>query len=426
MRIGVIGTGYVGLVSGVMFTTLGHQIVCIDNNATKLQKLKNGECIIYETGLKEYLDSAINSSSIEFTDDYTNLKACEAVFICVGTPANEDGSANLTYVKAAIESCVKNTSPDTLIIIKSTVPPSSAKQMQEFVRSLGYSHKIASNPEFLREGSAVYDFNNPDRIIVGCNPEQVRFFEKIYEKCSHVPMLVTDTTTSELIKYTSNSFLSIKLSFINEMSNLCEKLDADIEKLSEGVGLDKRIGSMFLKAGPGYGGSCFPKDTSALSVLATKLGCKSEVLDSAIKSNLARYELMKDKIVAATAGKNIAVLGVAFKAGTDDVRESPSVEIIKLLVEDDFKISVYDPVAEDNFKKLNMLEVEVHKSIESCCTSKDSVVILTEWAEFAEINWEHIGTLVKNKIVIDLRKIADKAKVKEAGFKYYTIGKAGD
>ncbi len=427
MKIGIIGTGYVGLVSGVMFTTESHDVLCIDSDVAKIEKLREGQCIIYEDELDTYLKSAISDGRINFSDNYSHLKFCEAIFICVGTPSNADGSANLSFVYEAAENAARNIDENVLIVIKSTVPPGTCNELSTYLNNKGYKHKVASNPEFLREGSAVFDYNNPDRIVIGASDESsFEILERIYENKirKNIPIVKAETTTSELIKYTSNSFLAIKLSFINEMANLCEKIGADISKLSEGVGLDKRIGSLFLKAGPGYGGSCFPKDTSALSVLARQKDCASQILDAAIESNLSRFALMSDKIIEATSeGKNISILGVAFKAGTDDVRESPSVEIIKLLIDSGYNISVYDPVALENFMQYNFRNVTCASSIIDCCRGADSVVILTEWEEFSEVDWAKIGEVMNRKVLIDFRKVTDEQLVVKAGFKYYTVGK---
>ncbi len=427
MRIGVVGSGYVGLVTGAMFSTINHEVICIDADETKIEKLKTGDPIIYEEKLGDILKEALLDKRITFSTNYLDLKNCEAVLICVGTPPKVDGSAELAYVKNSILEAAQNIDSSSIIIIKSTVPPGTCKEMEKCLRDNGYKHQIASNPEFLREGSAVFDFQNPDRLVFGASCEKsFEILRRIYDPQikEGVPAIETDTTTSEMIKYTSNSFLAIKLSFINEMANLCEYVDADIDELAKGVGLDKRIGELFLKAGPGYGGSCFPKDTSALSNLAASYNCRSAILDSAISSNIARYSMMRDKIKNILGdSREIAIFGVAFKDNTDDVRKSPSIEIIKLLIQDGFKISVYDPVALENFKNLNIKDIEIANSQEEAAKNKDAIVILTEWKEFAKIDWNKMAEAMNGRILIDLRKIADETAAKNAGFKYYTIGK---
>ncbi len=427
MKVGIVGTGYVGLVTGAMFSTIDHNVICIDSDNGKIEKLASGNPIIFEQNLGDILNKALLNKQIAFSSEYHDLRDCEAVLICVGTPPSEDGSADLSYVKNAVLEAAKNINSSTLIIIKSTVPPGTCKEMQRLLQENGYEHKIASNPEFLREGSAVFDFQNPDRLVFGTSSDiDTQILRGIYQSQINkkIPTVETDTTTSEMIKYTSNSFLAIKLSFINEMANLCEYVDADIDALSKGVGLDKRIGELFLKAGPGYGGSCFPKDTSALSQLAASYNCRSEILDSAISSNIARYSMMSDKIKNILGERrDVAILGIAFKGNTDDVRKSPSIEIIKLLLQDGFRITVFDPVALDNFKSLNIEDVSIADSVEQASENKDAIIILTEWHEFAEINWNKISGLVRGKILIDLRKITDENAAKTAGFEYYTIGK---
>ena len=430
MKIGIVGTGYVGLVTGVMLTSIGHEIVCVDNDLGKVHRLSQGDPIIYEDGLENLMKEAIRGNKIIFSSNYSDLNSCDSLFICVGTPSKEDGSANLSFVEEAVKNAARNVDRSSLIIIKSTVPPGTCRHMQKSINDLGYNHKIASNPEFLREGSAIFDFSSPDRLVFGTsNPDDIVILKQIYQPQieKNVEVVETDTTTAEMIKYTSNSFLAIKLSFINEMANLCEYVDADIEKLAKGVGLDKRIGELFLNAGPGYGGSCFPKDTSALSMLAASYNCKSEILDSAIKSNISRYSLMKDKIKSILGNKrNIAVLGIAFKANTDDIRKSPAVEIVKLLLKEGFEISVFDPAALRNFAKLNLPRVTIASSSTEASLGKDAIVILTEWEEFKKIDWQIFAGSMKNKVVIDFRKVADEWAVKKAGFKYFTIGRKHD
>jgi UDPglucose 6-dehydrogenase len=425
MKIGVIGTGYVGLVTGVMLASLGHKIICIDKDKSKLEKLSNGEPIIYENGLEEKLKSAILNNMMIFTHDYSEINDCDAIFICVGTPSGSDGGANLEYVYSAIDSLIEFANNDSVIIIKSTVPPGTCKEIQKYLHTHNRKNKIASNPEFLREGSALYDFENADRIIIGGDDYSCSILEKIYEKQikKNIPVVKSSTTTSELIKYASNSFLAVKLSFINEMSDLCEKIDADVETLSQGMGLDKRIGAMFLKAGPGYGGSCFPKDTLALSKLASDTETNLEVLNASIKSNLARYKLMADKIIGICQNaKTLTILGAAFKAGTDDVRESPAIHIMKLLIEKSIKLNVYDPIAIKNFRELKIDNTESFDNIYDASINSDGIVILTEWEEFKYLDFSKLSNIISRKIIIDLRKILDSKLVKKSSFEYYTIG----
>lgn len=425
MKIGVIGTGYVGLVSGVMLSTEDNSVICIDKSKDIITKLKIGECTIYENMLDHYLKSSLDNNKISFSSNYNDIKDVEALFICVGTPSSDDGSANLDYIYSSIDSSLEVVSKDCLIIIKSTVPPGSSKKFQDYIYKKGYHNKIATNPEFLREGTAIYDFQNADRIVFGIQNEQSKkILLDIYKSdvLKGTEIVFTDLTTSEMIKYVSNSFLSIKLSFINEMANLCEKIDANIHDLSKGVGLDKRIGSMFLNAGPGYGGSCFPKDTNALKFVSDKLNVKSLVLDASIESNLARYSLMAKKIEDNAGGKKIAILGMSFKAGTDDVRDSPAVEIINILSEKGYDMNCYDPASNNNFRSLNIRNTKTCKSLNEAVKDTNTIVILTEWEEFKEINLEDISKLVTNKIIIDLRNIIDRDYALKLGFEVTNIG----
>lgn len=428
-KIACIGTGYVGLVSGVMFASIGHQVICIDTDQSKIEQLSAGKCTIYEKDLEKHLSAAILNDMIKFSTSYEDIKDVSAVFICVGTPPGPDGKANLSYVIDSILEAASIISDQAIIVVKSTVTPGTCKKLEALLEEKGYKHKIASNPEFLREGSAVSDFQNPDRIIFGGDKFAFEVLHEIYKPLidAGVKTVETDVTTSELIKHASNSFLAVKLSYINEMANLCEKIGADIETLSLGMGLDKRIGSQFLKAGPGFGGSCFPKDTLALSNLSRELGVNATVLDAAIDSNLKRYGLMKDKISSiCEENKNLAILGAAFKAGTDDVRESPAVNIIELLVKDGFKLKVYDPVALENFIKLNIKNASPATSLEDACLGADAIIILTEWEEFSKMNLAKIGSIVSSKVIIDLRKVIQAEEAKKHGFKYYTIGQTND
>jgi UDPglucose 6-dehydrogenase len=427
MKIGIIGTGYVGLVTGVMLSRKGHNIKSIDLNPKIVEKLQSGICTIHESGLEKHLGDSLKESKISFSSDYKDLVCSDAIFICVGTPGNEDGSANLGYVYSAISSVIEICDESTLIIIKSTVPPTSAVKFQEFIRQKGKKHLVTSSPEFLREGSAVFDFENPDRIVCGITDEyQKEIFNKIYYyiDIKKTPIIFTDTTTSEMIKYSSNSFLSVKLSFINEMANLCEKIGANIDDLSKGMGMDKRIGSLFLNAGPGYGGSCFPKDTNALEYLASKNEIETLVLSSSIKSNLSRYSMMRDKIMSfVLSGSTITALGMAFKAGTDDVRDSPAVNIIKLLVQENFMVQCCDVAGNQNFAGLNLPNCTVHDNPYEAMHQSECIVIFTEWDEFKNLDYKKASSIVKNKLIIDLRNLLDYEKVTEAGFKIVNIGK---
>ncbi|MFY9589829.1 UDP-glucose dehydrogenase family protein [Rickettsia endosymbiont of Halotydeus destructor] len=434
MNITFIGCGYVGLVSGTVMSHLGHNVVCLDTDQTKIAKLNSGISPIYETDLDKYLQQSIKSERLKFTYNYdAELATAEAVFITVGTPSLPSGEADLTYVFDVIDKICNWISKDCLLVIKSTVPPTSCNKIIDYLAEKNFTFNVASNPEFLREGTAVKDFLAPDRIIVGVNNKKSEeIIRKIYLPLidQNIPLVVTDLVTSELIKYASNSFLATKISYINEMANLCEKTGANIKDLAFGMGLDQRIGAQFLNAGPGFGGSCFPKDILALRALAENYQTDCKILDAVIDSNRGRPFKMVDKISNLLgnelSGKNITILGLTYKAGTDDIRDSPAIEIIKNLLIKGAYIKAFDPVGLDNaqkyFENENLLYL---KSAIEACAQADAIVITTEWLEFNELDWIVIYKSVKSPIIIDLRNLLDAETVKAAGFEYYGIGRGG-
>ncbi|WP_395476993.1 UDP-glucose dehydrogenase family protein [Rickettsia endosymbiont of Pantilius tunicatus] len=431
MNITFIGSGYVGLVSGVMMSYLGHNVTCLDNDEAKISKLNKKILPIYEAKLDKYFMQALEHERLKFASFYNDeLKNTEAVFITVGTPSKESGEADLSYVYEAIDKVSLHINKDCLIVIKSTVPPSSCNNIIDYLKAKGFSFNIASNPEFLREGNAVKDFLYPDRIVIGVNnKESEHILRKIYTPLTDngAELVVTDLVTAELIKYGSNSFLATKIAFINEMANLCEKIGANIKDLSNGIGLDKRIGTAFLNAGPGFGGSCFPKDILALNSIITNNHIDSKILEAVITSNRERPNFMVDKIATLLdedlKGKNIAVLGLTYKAGTDDVRASPAIEIIKNLLDKGAYVKAFDPMGLENaqktFKNENLLYLDF--AIKACDFA-DAIVITTEWSEFQELDWQKIYSLVKSPIIIDLRNILKADEMESIGFRYYTVG----
>lgn len=422
MRLSFVGAGYVGLVSATLLSYLGHEVTCIDNNATKIDSLNSGIVPIYEPQLEEYIKQAINKQKLTFSSKHSKA---DAVFIAVGTPPLESGEADLRYIYSATLEAAKVYGKNTLIIIKSTVPPSTCSKLQQYLSEQGYEHEIASNPEFLREGSAIEDFLKPDRIVVGTSSDRAaKIMAAIYRPLTDegFKMLYTNITTSELIKYASNAFLATKIGFINEMANLCETLCADIDTLSKGMGMDHRIGSSFLKAGPGFGGSCFPKDILALSYLAHQNKQPCRILDSVIASNQDRMKHMVTKITNALGnlqGKTLAILGITFKAGTDDVRSSPALEIAYLLQKAEANLRIYDPEGMKNAAEL-IKDVTFTSSSYEATESADAVIILTEWEEFAQLDFDRIKSLIKAPVIFDLRNILDQSKL--AGFEYHKIG----
>lgn len=427
MYISFVGAGYVGLVSSILFTHLGHNVCSIDNNEQKITDLKNGIIPIYEPKLDEYLKQSLSKNQIEFSNKHKSSNDISAIFIAVGTPPLESGEADLSYIYEATLEAAKTSNDSTLIIIKSTVPPSTCSQLQSFLKENGYNHEIASNPEFLREGSAIEDFLHPDRIIIGTSSDRAsNILKAIYKPLTDQGsnLIQTDLNTAELIKYASNSFLATKIGFINEMANLCESIGADIDALSKGMGSDKRIGKDFLKAGPGFGGSCFPKDIMALSYLSHKIGKKCEILDSVISSNKNRKEYIVKKIsniLGSIENKTICILGITFKAYTDDVRSSPAIEIAKLLQHRGANITIYDPEGMKNAS----IELNANFCNSAYEAAKDSsaIVILTEWNEFRELDFYRLSNTVKEKIIFDFRNILSTEKISQYGFTHYKIGK---
>lgn len=428
MELAFIGTGYVGLVTGVMMSHIGHDVTCIDVNQEKIDLLNNGKSPIYENELDNYLSKQNKSGKLHFTDKFdSKLAKQDAVFITVGTPSDKNGNADLSYVYNSIDRVLEFISGRCILVIKSTVPPGTTKEIQNYVREKGKSNPIANNPEFLREGSAVYDFLNPDRIVVGVeSTEASSALKDIYAPMTKegVKLVSTDFATSELIKYASNTFLANKIAFINEMSDICEHINANIKDLSYGLGLDKRIGDSFLNAGPGFGGSCFPKDILALQSLTNNLESRSLILDAVVKANSERpANILQriDKLVGGLNQKTVAVLGLTYKAGTDDLRSSPALEMIKLLKDTGAIIQAYDPMGGKNAKQ-HILDSEIKQSALDACKNADFILCLTEWSEFNELNFDSIKDVLKGTTLIDLRNFLDQKKITNAGLKYYTIG----
>ncbi|MFT6385949.1 MAG: UDPglucose 6-dehydrogenase [Rickettsiales bacterium] len=433
-KIAVIGTGYVGLVSGLCFAKIGHDVICVDNNLDKIDQLENGEIPIFEPGLKEILDESVANKKITFTSDLAKaVQGCDAVFIAVGTPQDDKtGSADLSFVFEVAKQIACNINSYKVIVTKSTVPVGTNLRVKKIIQENNSKadFSVVSNPEFLREGSAIEDFLYPDRIVVGIEDEKAqKIMEEIYDYFSQkAPLIFTDITTAEMIKYAANSFLATKICFINEMADLCEKVGADVRKLSEGIGLDSRIGKKFLNPGPGFGGSCFPKDILALENIAEKNDVDLSLVSSTIESNSKRKLRMAQKIIAANggdvSGKTIAILGLAFKGNTDDIRYSPALVIIEELIKNGAKIHAYDPEAIENTKKelADNPEIIYFQDSYQAINKADSTVIVTEWEEFRVLDLEKIKQYQKSNVLIDLRNMLDSKKVKEFGFEYFSIG----
>ncbi|HLD77193.1 MAG TPA: UDP-glucose/GDP-mannose dehydrogenase family protein [Rickettsiales bacterium] len=432
MKITIIGTGYVGLVSGVCFAKLGHDVICVDKDKTKINALLQGKIPIFEPDLQEILAQVIAAKKITFTTDLkTALKDECVVFIAVGTPQDEDGSADLSYVLACAKEIAQFSQNYKLIVTKSTVPVGTGAQIAALIAktNANLDFAIASNPEFLREGCAINDFMNPDRIVIGANDEKShKILREIYTKFADEKIVATDVITAELIKYAANSFLATKISFINEMADLCEKTGANIKNLSTAIGLDSRIGNKFLNVGPGFGGSCFPKDIKAIVNVAKEFDIKLSLIESVVDSNKIRIEKMTQKVLQNLQGERIALLGLAFKANTDDIRYSPALSIAKNLLEKGVKINAQDKEALENTKKelSDFKGITFFKDVYEAVANVDLIVIATEWDEYKNLDFDKIKKLVKVAKILDLRNILDEKTLEKKGFEYNYIGKKYD
>jgi UDPglucose 6-dehydrogenase len=434
MRIAMVGTGYVGLVSAACFSEFGHHVVCVDSDSRKISDLDSGRVPIFEPGLEEIISANVKARRLSFTSQLTAAVAgAEAVFIAVGTPSRRgDGHADLSFVFAAAEEIAGAVGRQAVVITKSTVPVGTSREVEKIVRRIrpDLDFEFASNPEFLREGSAIEDFLRPDRIVVGCDTENAKgVLKEIYRPLylNETPILFTSRETAELIKYAANAFLATKITFINEMADLCEKLGGDVQDLARGIGLDGRIGSKFLHAGPGFGGSCFPKDTVALVRTSQEVGAPTRIVETVIAVNEARKHAMARRIIQAFGGvarKTVAVLGLTFKPNTDDMREAPSVTIIPALRAEGARVRAYDP--EGAREASNLLDVELYGDAYETVSEADGVVILTEWNEFRALDLMRVKRLLKRPLMVDLRNIYRPQQMAEAGFEYFSVGRPSD
>lgn len=437
MKITVIGTGYVGLVTGACLADFGLQVTCIDNNHEKIYQLNKGIIPIYEPGLEPVVVKNVNDKRLNFSDDLpTSVKEADVIFIAVGTPSDTNGNADLAYVKEVAASIAECIGDYKVIVNKSTVPIGTGKLVKDIIkdglrrRSLDCEFDVVSNPEFLREGAAIYDFTHPDRVVIGCESSRAaEIMKEVYRVLylSETPFMITDLESAELIKYASNAFLALKITFINEIANLCEKVGADIREVSKGIGKDGRIGPKFLHAGPGYGGSCFPKDTRALSYMAQMADSPLTIIDAAISANekqkLRVAEKLSDLFGGDLSGKTISILGLSFKPNTDDMREAPSLAIIEALRKEDVSLKVYDPVAQDNARALlGENNITYCKDEYEAMEHAEAVVIVTEWNQFRNLDFNRLKKLVKNPILFDLRNIYRKKNIEKLGIKYFGIG----
>jgi len=433
MRIAVIGSGYVGLVSGACFSEFGVSVVCVDNDASKIERLHQGIMPIYEPGLDQLVENNVKAGRLTFSTDLAeSVKGVDAVFIAVGTPTRRgDGHADLSYVFGAAEEIAKALTGYAVVVDKSTVPVGTGRKVAEILRKIRpeLTVDVASNPEFLREGSAIEDFMRPDRVVIGTDSERARgVLRQLYRPLHLIetPILFTQLETAEVIKYASNSFLATKITFINEIANLCEKVGANVQDVAKGIGLDGRIGRKFLHAGPGYGGSCFPKDCLALAKTAQDAGTPITIVETVIKVNDERKRQMAERIIQACGGsvkdKTIAVLGLTFKPNTDDMRDSPSLDIVPALQKAGATVRGFDPEGLEEAAEMMPGLVSCANSYETM-DGADALVILTEWNEFRALDLERVKKLLKTPTVIDLRNIYKPDELAAAGFAYFSVGR---
>lgn len=460
MRVAIIGTGYVGLVTGTCLADFGLSVTCVDQDETKISLLNSGSVPIYEPNLAPLIEKNVSAKRLTFTTDLENaVKQSKVIFIAVGTPPNNDGSANLQQIEKVAQEIAHHLNEYKVIVNKSTVPIGTAAKIKEIVNknqlksvipakagihpsviarseatrqsqptSKPFDFDIVSNPEFLREGSAVYDFTHPDKIVIGTtSPKALKIMQEIYRPLYLIdtPFVITNPETAELIKYACNAFLATKITFINEIANLCDKVGADVHQIAKAMGLDGRISPKFLHPGPGYGGSCFPKDTEALYHFASTCGYDFKLLKGVISANKCQRELMVEKIkhhIGNLKGKTIAVLGLAFKQNTDDIRKSPAIDIIKLLLKEGTRIRCFDPLAMDNTKKI-LPNLTYCQNEYDTAQNSHALVILTEWNQFRNLDLTKIKKLLKSPILLDLRNLYDPEKTKALGFIYEGVGR---
>jgi UDPglucose 6-dehydrogenase len=434
VRIAMIGTGYVGLVSGACFSDFGHTVVCIDKDADKIAQINSGGALpIFEPGLDAIVAANIKAGRLSFTvDTAAAVASADAVFLAVGTPSRRgDGFADLSFIYDAVREMARELKGFTVVVTKSTVPVGSNDEIEVIIREIApdADFVVVSNPEFLREGAAIEDFKRPDRVVVGTDDERARrIMREVYRPLfiNETPILFTGRRAAELIKYASNAFLATKVTFINEMADLCEKCAIDVQEVARGMGLDRRISAKFLHAGPGFGGSCFPKDTSALAAIGQRYGAPSSIVETVIASNHARKTAMAAKVVAACGGslrdKLVSVLGLTFKPNTDDMREAPSLVIVPALQAQGARVRAFDPHGMPEARKL-MPSIETAPDPYSCIEGADAMVILTEWDQFRALDLDRVKAALRQPVVIDLRSVYKPSDMAEKGFVYISVGR---
>lgn len=433
MNICIVGTGYVGLVTGTCFAEFGVSVTCVDKDKDKIELLRKGRSPIYEPGLEELINKNTKEGRLSFSTDLAEVvKKSLVILIAVGTPPKKDGSADLKYVEEVAKTIADNMNGYKVIVTKSTVPVGTGKLIEDIIKKKQDSSRqfdVVSNPEFLREGSAIEDFMRPNRVVIGAKSQQaIAILKDLYSPLYLIetPFIITDIATAELIKYASNAFLAVKISFINEIANICERVGADVHMVAKGMGLDNRIGSKFLHPGPGFGGSCFPKDTMAITNIAKQHGYNFEIVEAVLNVNTRQRERMVEKIrfmLNQLNGRTIGVLGLSFKPNTDDIRESPAVDIVHKLMEEGAGIRVYDPAAMEEAKKVLGEKITCCKDAYDAASGCDALVILTEWNQFRKLDMEKIKRLLKTPVLIDLRNVYNPQAMRDMGFQYTSVGR---
>jgi UDPglucose 6-dehydrogenase len=432
MQIAVIGTGYVGLVSGACFAEFGIHVTCVDVDAGKIEKLNNGVIPIYEPGLDQVVEKNVKAGRLEFT---TDLKAAveksRVVFFAVGTPPREDGTPDMRFYRKAAEDVATAINGYKVLVTKSTVPVGTGKWLRDFMTERipeGMEFGVASNPEFLREGAAIEDFMRPDRVVIGSNEERaIEVMKELYRPLFLIetPIVITSLEAAELIKYAANAFLATKITFINEIANLCDAIGCDVHDVARGMGMDNRIGRKFLHPGPGYGGSCFPKDTRALTTVADQFGVETRIVDAVIEANEYQRQAMipkLEKLIGGLEGKKIGMLGLSFKPETDDMRESPAIDIVQALLERGASVCAFDPVAMEEARHC-IDGIEFAKDEYDALTGADALVIVTEWNQFRALDMERVKSLLKSPKIADLRNIYEPEDMRSLGFEYVGVGR---
>ena len=432
MQIAVIGTGYVGLVSGACFAEFGIHVTCVDVDAGKIEKLNNGVIPIYEPGLDQVVEKNVKAGRLEFT---TDLKAAveksRVVFFAVGTPPREDGTPDMRFYRKAAEDVATAMNGYKVLVTKSTVPVGTGKWLRDFMTERipeGMEFGVASNPEFLREGAAIEDFMRPDRVVIGSNEERaIEVMKELYRPLFLIetPIVITSLEAAELIKYAANAFLATKITFINEIANLCDAIGCDVHDVARGMGMDNRIGRKFLHPGPGYGGSCFPKDTRALTTVADQFGVETRIVDAVIEANEYQRQAMipkLEKLIGGLEGKKIGMLGLSFKPETDDMRESPAIDIVQALLERGASVCAFDPVAMEEARHC-IDGIEFAKDEYDALSGADALVIVTEWNQFRALDMERVKSLLKSPKIADLRNIYEPEDMRSLGFEYVGVGR---